>query len=354
MSRAPQDGSSKRFHPAGVWFCGHNPGNTFGATFNTGVLYLRPTPNSVAFTAKWHAKLMAPTEDWHMEDQRGFNMLAMDGFYPTVAAAGVTDGSVVQAASKTINLMPLPARRFCSGHTFFVQQSAQREQCLNVHVTFTEGGVHGKLWRLQEAGLWNLHPKGYFDTGRYLTIRPPTIPTPYPPGRIEPYEQCQRRLAAGGEPDPTYHGWWAPKGAASAQCAKETAQYKDRNGDQGVTIDEAMRMAPRLQVRAISPYLPSPRHGHGHGHGLHGRVALFQIHTHAPFAERVRRVTPPHAGAHEDGQPLPHRLARRHDDCVATQPHIRLPALWLPVRPLRVARHHAHVPPRELRPRVPI
>ena len=38
-----KDGRNRRFHPNGVWFCGHNPGNTFGATFNTGVLYLTPT-----------------------------------------------------------------------------------------------------------------------------------------------------------------------------------------------------------------------------------------------------------------------------------------------------------------------
>ena len=80
-----------------------------------------------------------------MEDQRGFNMLVMDGFYPTKAAEGITDGSVVRAATDSINLMPLPARRFCSGHTFFIQQSGREELCLNVHVTFTEGGVHGKL-----------------------------------------------------------------------------------------------------------------------------------------------------------------------------------------------------------------
>ena len=30
-----KDGKNRRFHPNGVWFCGHNPGNTFGATFNT-------------------------------------------------------------------------------------------------------------------------------------------------------------------------------------------------------------------------------------------------------------------------------------------------------------------------------
>ena len=65
-----KDGRNGRFNPQGVWFCGHNPGNTFGATFNTGVLYLRPTPNAVAFTARWHAKLLEKTDDWHMEDQR--------------------------------------------------------------------------------------------------------------------------------------------------------------------------------------------------------------------------------------------------------------------------------------------
>lgn len=105
---------------------------------------------------------MAPTaEDWHMEDQRGFNQLVMTNFYPTVAAesaAGGDAGSVVLAANRTLQLLPLPARRFCSGHTFFVQQSGQRELCLNVHVTFTEGGIHGRLPR-REAELasgWHL------------------------------------------------------------------------------------------------------------------------------------------------------------------------------------------------------
>ena len=259
-------GRSKRFDPHGVWFCGHNPGNTFGATFNTGVLFLKPTPDAIAFTSRWHAKLEEATTDWHMEDQRGFNMLVMDNFYPTVQSPGVSDGTVVRAANKTINLMPLPARRFCSGHTYFVQQSARREQCLNVHVTFTEGGIHGKLWRLQEAALWNLHPAGYFDTGRYLTMRAPEIPRPYPPARIEPYDQCQRRRANGSPIDPVYHNWWSPGGAlvaAKAKCAQETKQYDDRNKDHGVTIDEAIAMAPRLQghLKMAARYLVALRDG---------------------------------------------------------------------------------------------
>ena len=147
----------------------------------------------------------------------------MTNIYPAVGAPGVGDGSVILAANRSLRLAPLPARRFCSGHTFFVQQSGRIEQCaadaarrrtrarpsprrpspcvplcrrrprcagcaarsrrcrcccctppgdvprrrcLNVHVTFTEGGIHGKLWRLTEAGMWSLHPPGYFDTGR--------------------------------------------------------------------------------------------------------------------------------------------------------------------------------------------
>ena len=257
-----KDGKNRRFHPNGVWFCGHNPGNTFGATFNTGVLVLRPTTATKVFTKRWRDLLLAPTDDWHLEDQRGFNQLVMTNFYPTIAALGVSDGTVVLAANHTLRLMPLPARRFCSGHTFFIQQSGHVDECLNVHVTFTEGGIHGKLWRLVEAGMWNLHPAGYFDTGRYLTIRPPPIPTPYPPARIEPVSQCQQRLARGGEPDPTYHGWWSPPNAHKV-CKPETQQYDDHNKDHGVTIQEAVAMSPRLQghLKMADRYLLALRDG---------------------------------------------------------------------------------------------
>jgi len=198
-----------------------------------------------------------------MEDQRGFNQLVMTNFYPTVAAPGVTDGSVVLAANQSLRLLPMPARRFCSGHTFFVQQSGRNDECLNVHVTFTEGGVHGKLWRLQEAGLWDLHPPGYHDEGRYLTIRAPSVPTPYPPARIEPVADCNKRIAAGGAADPRYHGWWSPEGAAKAACKPETPQYDDANKDHGVTITEAIAMSPRLQghLKMADRYLMALRDG---------------------------------------------------------------------------------------------
>lgn len=110
--------------------------------------------------------------------------------------------------------------------------------------------------------MWDLHPKGYFDTGRFLTIKPPAVPLPYPPARIEPYEQCEARMARGDPPDPRFYGWWSPPGYAT-RCAKETAQYDDRNKDHGVTIDEAKAMSPRLQghLKMSARYLVALRDG---------------------------------------------------------------------------------------------
>jgi len=86
----------------------------------------------------------------------------------------------VLAANRSLWLMPLPAGLFCGGHTFFVQQSGERRGCLNVHITFTEGGVHGKLWRLREAGLWGLEPEQYYGEGRCPLL--PLLPRPVPAG----------------------------------------------------------------------------------------------------------------------------------------------------------------------------
>ncbi len=120
--------------------------------------------------------------------------------------------------------------------------------------------AQGKLWRLKEAGLWNLEPTGYFEEGRYLTFSPPEVPRPLPPAAIEPYEQCVARQKQ-GKADPTYDGWWAP--AQPAPCAKTVRQYQDKNGDQGVTIGEAISMAPRLQahLKMAARYLVALRDG---------------------------------------------------------------------------------------------
>ena len=166
--------------------------------------------------------------------------MTMEEFYPVRAVTA--DGAVVYAANNSLRLLPLPARRFCSGHTFFVQMSGKVETstCLNVHVTFTEGGVHGKLWRLKEAGLWSLEPPAYWgvEDEKFLTIEPPMIPLPYPPARIEPFSACERRRAEGKPTPAAFYGWLSPPGAGVTYCAKDVAQYDDHNGDRGVTIEE--------------------------------------------------------------------------------------------------------------------
>ena len=75
-------------------------------------MYLSPTKGAIAFTRAWRDMLLAPTEDWHMEDQRAFNQMVMTEFYPTVAAPEhARDGAVVLAANRTLRLMPLPAAK---------------------------------------------------------------------------------------------------------------------------------------------------------------------------------------------------------------------------------------------------
>jgi len=187
-----------------------------------------------------------------------------EAFYPVVAAPPAAEtGEIVLAANRSLWLMPLPAGLFCGGHTFFVQQSGERRGCLNVHITFTEGGVHGKLWRLREAGLWGLEPEQYYDEGRYLSFRPPPVPAgPLPAARVEPYDECVARVARGEAPPAGAVGWWSPPGSES-RCVKEVRQYDDKEGLHGVTIQEGIAQSPRLQahLRMADRYLVALRDG---------------------------------------------------------------------------------------------
>ena len=127
--------------------------------------------------------------------------------------------------------------------------------------------MHGKLWRLREAALWNLEPSGHFAGGRYLSFTPPAIPTPYPPARVEPLADCRRRTARGEPPPSQYAGWWnadrlaADAAAAGGSCVSEVRQYKDK-GDDGIII-EALRTSPRLQghMKMAARYLLALRDG---------------------------------------------------------------------------------------------
>ena len=195
----------------------------------------------------------------------------------------------------------------------------------------------GKLWRLKEAGLWNLEPTGYFEEGRYLSFTPPKVPRPLPPAAIEPYAECVARHER-GEASAQYDGWWAP--AQPAPCVKPIKLYADKNGDQGMTISEARTVAPRLQA----PRTAHPRDCRTALHGTrtaHARHTYSTRHTHASRTAHARtahaRRTLAGAGAPQDGGALPGGAARRHGCRVAAQPHLRLPHVRVHVRPLGVA-----------------
>ena len=219
-----------------------------------------------------------------MEDQRAFNQMVMTEFYPTVAAPEhARDGAVVLAASRTLRLMPLPA----AGSAAATPSSSGSRWSRRSASTSTSPSPRGRRARqavaaLREAALWNLEPSGHFAGERYLSFTPPAIPTPYPPARVEPLADCRRRTARGEPPPSQYAGWWnadrlaADAAAAGGGCVSEVRQYKDKNGDDGIHIDEALRTSPRLQR------------------------------------------------PHEDGGALPARAPRRDGGRVAPQPHLRL------------------------------
>ena len=101
-------------------------------------------------------------------------------------SAGSTLGAAMGTRPNYFDFAPLPARSFCSGHVFWVQQGGERADCVAVHTTFTEGGYSGKIYRLREAHLWLLDPPSYYEVGGgFLTFTPPQLPVAFalPPER---------------------------------------------------------------------------------------------------------------------------------------------------------------------------
>ena len=207
--------------------CGHSPGNTAGAVFNTGVIFLAASNSTVAFCERW-ARSTLKLETWWSDDQGVFNrLLTARGFYPVRAAS--SDGRLVHGPDGLV-LGPLPARRFCSGHMVWMQQAGAAGECAAVHATFTEFGDAGKRWRFLEAGLWGALPARYFSEGRFLSFAPPK-PPPDP------------RPCHNGE------GLWRPGGPVPRPCGGEDASHGlggKRPG--GVPAEEARRRSVRLRA----------------------------------------------------------------------------------------------------------
>eukprot|EP00899_Mesostigma_viride_P015143 jgi/Mesvir1/2362/Mv22122-RA.3 len=165
--------------------CGHAPGRFYGNAFNTGVLFVRASDESRRFVARWKKKLLdALTEPEQlanpMDDQLALNALLEPGMYPIrpflgdarVFPAGGLLNNATNQMETTVRLGTLPTVQFANGHVFFHQRLHRRYNFLPyvVHVTFTNGGMAGKINRLREAHLWEMDDDSYYEQG--LFVRP--------------------------------------------------------------------------------------------------------------------------------------------------------------------------------------
>ena len=228
--------NDKSTRPRAPYLCGHLPGSTDGAVFNTGIIFLAATPATVAFCQRWAETTLHLSKDqWWSDDQGVFNQLLTGlstwparntGFYP-VRPAGL-GGKLIHAPDGLV-LAPLPSERFCSGHLVWMQQDAKPLGCNAVHATFTEFGDAGKRWRFLEAGLWGPLPSRYYSEGRYLTFEPPLPPAdPAPCGPLE--------------------GRYVPGGPLQKPCGGEAPGHglgPKRRGD--IPADEAASRSLRVR-----------------------------------------------------------------------------------------------------------
>lgn len=176
--------------------CGHHPGSTWSAWFNTGVMVWRASAGAIELAELWRARMAAVAGDgsWgnQVDDQLTFNQLLWgerrrdstgaerERIYPVRAARA--DGRVILAGPRGDHrVAALPARVVCSGHRFAVQQAHQRRDCVVMHLTFVEAGVAAKHWRLREAGLYPLSPEPVEAPRKFLSFTPPRPPDFTPP-----------------------------------------------------------------------------------------------------------------------------------------------------------------------------
>ena len=181
--------------------CGHAPGNTGGAVFNTGVLWFAAEPSSIAFARRWALETLALT-DAYSDDQGVFNRLMVHGLYPVKAHS--TDGTVV-VGPNGVRIARCPPTASAAAISFTCSRRASRE------IAFRPRHVY-RVWRrgkqaLLESKLWALNEPSYYSEGKYLTFVPPRSPPdpmPCKPGDGGEYVKGQTPVACGGE-DP-HHG----------------------------------------------------------------------------------------------------------------------------------------------------
>jgi hypothetical protein len=139
---------------------------------NTGLVYMRSTPEMLDFVARWR-ETIASAKELRIRDQAAFNMLLKHRRLAHQRHRLFTASN----GDKSLTLGVLPLSRFLNGHTYFVQHAHTLPNApppLAVHMTyqFAEGQTfaHGKRQRLRHAGLWFVDPDEYYGGRRFVTV----------------------------------------------------------------------------------------------------------------------------------------------------------------------------------------
>ncbi|CAI5498703.1 unnamed protein product [Closterium sp. Naga37s-1] len=169
------------------WFRNATPrateifGNAYEHALNTGILFFRASPDSVALALTWHhaMRTRGRSEGWEKiwGDQHAFNMLLRYKMFPIQVVSSPTTGRPISnrvfwAFSRRLKLALLPLVLFCNGHVFFEQQMPRRIGVTPyaVHSTFQFHYGAGKIGRFREAGLWALDPPEFYTRGNFLSF----------------------------------------------------------------------------------------------------------------------------------------------------------------------------------------
>jgi hypothetical protein len=163
-------------------------------------------------------------------------------------SANTQGGAISAPRPDWFDFAPLPARAFCSGHVYWVQQGGQPHDCVSVHTTFTEGGYAGKVHRLREAHLWLLDPPSYYESPHgFLSFTPPQLPAdmPLPP--------AVNATASRRYDDKYNSGWLVPTALRSSPRLRAHLELARRHI---LALRDAVAIASLLKRVLILPQLP--------------------------------------------------------------------------------------------------
>ncbi|CAL9204957.1 unnamed protein product [Musa hybrid cultivar] len=136
--------------------------------YNIGMFHWRPTDSAKRLAKEWKDILLGDDKKW---DQAAFNDLVRQDLGPSLEG----ESGLFYAYNGTLKLGILPSSIFCSGHTYFVQQSMPQQLKLEpyaVHATFQFVDSNAKRHRLREAMLFYDQPAYYDTPGGFLSFKP--------------------------------------------------------------------------------------------------------------------------------------------------------------------------------------